>query len=407
MDTGQWRGHTRITLGLALVVLSLALPAPAQEESRRVRLSTPQRTALVIGNSQYSTGPLRNPLNDARDMAEVLKRVGFAVTLLTDMTQAQMETAVVALSEQLRHGGVGLFYFAGHGMQLDGENYLWPVGTRMDTRADVQYKAVRANWIKGRMEEAGSALNVLILDACRDNPFAAEKRSGQQGLAGMTLGTGTLIAFAAQQGQVARDGTGRNSPYTKHLMQQLATPGLRVEDVFIRVRVAVERETGGKQTPQEWTSLREVFRFVEGPSASPQPQLESVPGRDPEEAMWRLVEQSTNPDDVKRFLREYPKGRFAPAARLKLAQVERQPAPAGGPQVAVGSYPPPELPTASRTWPNTLGIEFVLIPAGEFLMGSNSGAYDETPPHQVRISKPFYLGEGIQLNKLNTRRIKA
>src|SRR5882724_6268876 len=98
MDTGQWRGHTRITLGLALVVLSLALPAPAPEESRRVPLSTPQRTALVIGNSQYSTGPLRNPVNDARDMAEVLKKVGFAVTVLTDVTQAQMETAVITLS---------------------------------------------------------------------------------------------------------------------------------------------------------------------------------------------------------------------------------------------------------------------------------------------------------------------
>ena len=109
--------------------------------------------------------------------------------------------------------------------------------------------------------------------------------------------------------------------------------------------------------------------------------------------MWRLVEQSTNPDDVKHFLREYPKGRFAPAAHLKLAQVERQSTPAGGTQVAVGSYPPPEPSTASRTWRNTLGIEFVLIQAGEFLMGSNSGHDDAKPPHQVRISKPFYLGQ--------------
>ena len=375
------------------MLLSLTLPGQAQEGSRRVPLSTPQRTALVIGNSQYSTGPLRNPVNDARDMADVLKKVGFAVTVLTDVNQAQMETAVVTLSQQLRYGGVGLFYFAGHGTQLDGQNYLWPVGTPMTTPADMRYKAVQASWVQARMEEAGNALNVLILDACRDNPFASDKRSGQQGLAAMQAGTETLIAFAALPGQVAADGQGRNSPYTKHLVQQLTRPGLQVEEVFKRVRDAVVQETGGKQRPQEWTTLTREFRFVEGPSAPPQRQPEDVAVRDPEEAMWRLVEQSTNPDDVKRFLREYPKGRYAPAARLKLAQVERQPAPAGGPQVAVGSYPPPEPPTASRTWRNTIGIEFVLIQAGEFLMGSNSDKDSAKPPHQVRISKPFYLGQ--------------
>jgi formylglycine-generating enzyme required for sulfatase activity len=263
----------------------------------------------------------------------------------------------------------------------------------MTTPADVRYKAVQASWVQARMEEAGNALNVLILDACRDNPFASDKRSGQRGLAAMQAGTETLIAFAALPGQVAADGQGRNSPYTKHLVQQLARPGLQVEEVFKRVRDAVVQETSGKQRPQEWTTLTKEFRFVERPSAPSQPQSEGVVVRDPEEAMWRLVEQSTNPDDVKHFLREYPKGRFAPAARLKLAQVERQPAPAGGPQVAVGSDPPPEPSTASRTWRNTLGIEFVLIQPGEFLMGSNSGFDDEKPPHQVRISKPFYLGQ--------------
>jgi uncharacterized caspase-like protein len=209
MHTEQWRGHARLSLALALVLLSLTLPGQAQEGSRRVPLSTPQRTALVIGNSQYSTGPLRNPVNDARDMADVLKKVGFAVTVLTDVNQAQMETAVVTLSQQLRYGGVGLFYFAGHGTQLDGQNYLWPVGTPMTTPADMRYKAVQASWVQARMEEAGNALNVLILDACRDNPFASDKRSGQQGLAAMQAGTETLIAFAALPGQVAADGQAR------------------------------------------------------------------------------------------------------------------------------------------------------------------------------------------------------
>jgi hypothetical protein len=158
MHTEQRRGHAHLSLGLALVVLSLALPGQAQEGSRRVPLSTPQRTALVIGNSQYGTGPLHNSVNDAKDMADVLKRIGFAVTLLTDVNQAQMETAVVTLSQHLRYGGVGLFYFAGHNMQLDGQNYLWPVGTSMTSPADVRYKAVQASWVQARMEEAGNAL---------------------------------------------------------------------------------------------------------------------------------------------------------------------------------------------------------------------------------------------------------
>jgi formylglycine-generating enzyme required for sulfatase activity len=341
MHIEQWRGHALLSLALASVLLSLTLPGQAQEGSRRVPLSTPQRTALVIGNSQYSTGPLRNPVNDARDMADVLKRVGFSVTLLPDADQQQMETAVEALSQQLRQGGVGLFYFAGHGVQVAGQNYLMPVRTSITAEEDVKYKAVAAGWVLDRMEAARNTLNIMILDACREAPFTRQWRSTTQGLATMQAGTGTdtLIAFATLPGQVTADGKERNSPFTKHLLRQLVMPGVPVEEVFKRVRTAVVQETGGKQRPQDWNASTQEFRFVEG--APPQPPSP----------------------------------------------------PATGPQVAVGVYPPPTPSESSKTLRNGLGMEFVLIPAGEFMMGSNNGDSDEKPVHQVRISTPFYLGQ--------------
>jgi formylglycine-generating enzyme required for sulfatase activity len=274
-------------------------------------------------------------------MADVLKRVGFSVTLLPDADQQQMETAVDALSQQLRQGGVGLFYFAGHGVQVAGQNYLMPVRTSITAEEDVKYKAVAAGWVLDRMEAARNTLNILILDACRDAPFTRQWRSTTQGLATMQAGTGTdtLIAFATLPSQVAADGKERNSPFTKHLLQQLVVPGVLVEEVFKRVRTAVVQETGGKQRPQDWNASTQEFRFVEGaPTQPPSP-------------------------------------------------------PATEPRVAVGVYPPPTPSEPSKTFRNGLGMEFVLIPAGEFMMGSNNGDSDEKPAHKVRISTPFYLGQ--------------
>ena len=134
----------------------------------------------------------------------------------------------------------------------------------------MKYKAVPAGWVQERMEAARNALNILILDACRDNPLTRQWRSSQQGLAPMLAGMGadTLLAFATLPGQVALDGKGRNSPYTRHLLQQISTPGLQVEEVFKRVRTAVVQETGGKQRPQDWNASTREFRFVEGSAPS-------------------------------------------------------------------------------------------------------------------------------------------
>ena len=398
--------HTRLALGarasrplrrsmrLALAMLCLALspPTQAQDPQRRISLSHP-RVALVIGNSKYTPGALRNPVNDATDMAATLTKLGFTVTRLLDADKAQIDSAVDTLTQQLRQGPetVGLFYFAGHGTLVDGHNYLLPVGTAINTPTDVKHRAVAAEWVLERMEETGNALNVLILDACRDNPFARQWRSGPQGLGTMSPGQGkqTLIAFATLPGKVAADlSGGRNSPYTTHLLQHLGAPGLDVGEVFQRVRVGVKRDTGGQQTPQEWTTMEGKFYLGAAPEAVTAP---SLPVRDPEEAAWQMVEQTTHMEDVKAFVQAYPKGRFATAAALKLSQLQRA---AAGTQVAVG-VPPEPVTTSGKTLRNALGMEFVRIPAGEFRMGSKDkdADADEKPVHTVRLTRAFYLGK--------------
>ncbi len=213
-----------------------------------------KRTALVIGNSQYEVGSLKNPANDAQDMGDALLKLGFDVTLELNAGQKQMEQAISEFGRQLYQGGVGLFYYAGHGVQVGGENYLIPVNATIESESDVRYKAVNIGQVLGKMGEARNGLNMVILDACRDNPFAKSFRSSSRGLAVVSSAAvkGTLIAYATSPGNVASDGEDRNGLYTKHLLHHIASPGLPVEQVFKRVLQGVERDTNGKQSP--WTS---------------------------------------------------------------------------------------------------------------------------------------------------------
>ena len=212
------------------------------------------RTALVIGNSQYEVGSLRNPANDAQDMGDALMKLGFDVTLKLNAGQEDMESAISEFGRQLYQGGIGLFYYAGHGVQVGGENYLIPVNATIESESDVRYKAVNIGQVLGKMGEARNGLNMVILDACRDNPFAKSFRSSSRGLAVVSSSAvkGTLIAYATSPGNVASDGDDRNGLYTKHLLQHISAPGIPVEQVFKRVLQGVELDTNGKQSP--WTS---------------------------------------------------------------------------------------------------------------------------------------------------------
>ncbi|MDP2849161.1 MAG: LecA/PA-IL family lectin [Humidesulfovibrio sp.] len=223
-----------------------------------------RRTALVIGNGAYPSAPLRNPVNDARDMASVLRSLGFEVIVRENATLRQMEDAVDELWKRLRNGGAGLFFFAGHGLQVAGRNYLVPVDARLTVEQDVKYRCMDAGLVLGRMENAGNGLNIVILDACRNNPYARSFRSTTEGLAKMDAPKGSLVAYATAPDSIAADGTGKNGIYTGELLKNLRTPGISVEELFKRVRVGVLRETGEKQVPWESSSLTGYFMFNAG-----------------------------------------------------------------------------------------------------------------------------------------------
>jgi uncharacterized caspase-like protein len=335
-------------------------PAPSGE----------RRIALVIGNSAYKASPLKNPVNDARAIAKALAATGFSVTVIEDASQTTMRRAIRQFGDDLNGGGVGVFYYAGHGMQVKGRNFLIPVNADIEREDEVEDGAVDANFVMQKMDSAKNALNLIILDACRNNPFARSFRSGAQGLAQMDAPSGTLVAFATAPGSVASDGDGANGLYTKHLLANLAQPGLPVEQLFKQVRIGVTKDTGDRQVPWESSSLKGNFFFVPGEAtlsaaeqrqqidktvaervaverAEVQRQMQKViadmlakqkadledelkrrgsaaaaqpPAPDPiqmELAFWESIKNSSNPKDYQAYLEQFPKGTFAILARAR------------------------------------------------------------------------------------------
>ena len=227
--------------------------------------SSEKRLALVIGNANYQYGgKLANPENDARAIAEALKKTGFKVITYTNLSQKEIKKAIDDFGAQLKNYDVGLFFYAGHGVQVKGSNYLVPVDANINSESDVEYDCVNAERVLARMEDAGSKVNIVILDACRNNPFERSwTRSTQgKGLAFMNAPSGSLIAYATSPGTTASDGTGKNGLYTSALLKHLTTPGITILEMFQRVRATVMEESGESQVPWESTSLRGNFYFV-------------------------------------------------------------------------------------------------------------------------------------------------
>jgi hypothetical protein len=245
--------YQKIVIAAALLLMPPPSPALAQSQ---------QRTALVIGNAGYRVSPLKNPGNDATDIAAALRRLGFDVTLNIDADQRTMERAIREFGQRLRKGGVGLFYYAGHGVQVDGRNYLVPMGADIQSEPDVEFEAVDAGRVLAYMEDAGNNLNIVILDACRDNPFAASFRSAGRGLSRMDAPTGSILAYATAPGAVAADGVSRNGIYTSYLLKYLTDPGLEIGRMFRKIRIDVAKATDGKQIPWESSSLMGDFYFM-------------------------------------------------------------------------------------------------------------------------------------------------
>ena len=245
---------------ILISTLLLCLPIALSAENRGMKIHV-ERLALVIGNSAYQTAPLKNPLNDAEDMAATLESLDFKVILKKNADQRTMEDTIRYFGRQLKNGGVGLFYFAGHGLQVEGRNYLVPVDARIESESDVRYEAVDAGRVLGKMEDAENQLNIVILDACRNNPYARSFRTDQKGLARMDAPTGSLVAYATAPGDVAADGNEKNGIFTKYLIRHMSEPNLSIEQVLKRVRIDVAGQTNGRQIPWESSSLMGDFYF--------------------------------------------------------------------------------------------------------------------------------------------------
>jgi uncharacterized caspase-like protein len=275
-----------LLLGLCLVgcgekqaatAADTALPVSAPQD---LPATDGKRVALVIGNADYADVPLNNPVNDAKAMAAALRGLGFAeVTEKTNLNQKDMKAAIRHFGESLDSGSIGLFYFSGHGTQVGSKNYLIPVGADIQHEDEVADAAVDADLVLAKMESARNGLNMLILDACRDNPFSRSFRSNAKGLARMDAPTGTVIVYATSPGAVAADGSGNNGLFTSHLLQHLNTPGIDISETLRLTRVGVvqqsERE-GKKQVPWESSSLLTRFCFAGCASQQIAPRIQPI-----------------------------------------------------------------------------------------------------------------------------------
>jgi len=222
-----------------------------------------RRLALVIGNAAYQySGILLNPVNDANLIATILQDLGFTVIKRTNATKEQMDIAILNFWRKLGNCDVALFYYAGHGVQVNGINYLIPVDAKLYDRFAVEIEAVDVSKVVSKFEYYPENVNIVILDACRDNPFRSWVRGGMRGFTAIPAPSGTIIAFATSAGATASDGTGANGLYTEKLVQQMKI-NQRVEDVFINTRVAVQQASGGRQSPQEWSKLTGKFYFTQ------------------------------------------------------------------------------------------------------------------------------------------------
>lgn len=317
------------------------------EKPPAVRAIKEHRVALVIGNARYSGSPLKNPVNDARAMARSLRELGFDVIEKIDAGQKDINRAITQFRQKITSDSVALFYYAGHGMQVRGNNYLIPVDANISTEATIGTEAVNMDTVLQQLNEAGSRVNIVILDACRNNPYERRFRGTSGGLASMDAPKGTLIAYATAPGKVAMDGEGSNGLYTSELLKALRKPGLQVEEVFKQVRIQVTQASGDSQTPWESSSLTGQFYFTTPPALVTPAPAQAVSQQDNgavELEVWRGAQRLDTEAAYRAYLDQYPQGRFvalAKAATAKLKQGQKPP-----PTAAAASPEPAARPAA-------------------------------------------------------------
>ncbi|MDY0362739.1 MAG: SUMF1/EgtB/PvdO family nonheme iron enzyme [Desulforegulaceae bacterium] len=356
----------------------------AQEISKDLK-----KTALVIGNGSYLNSPLSNPQKDAEDIADTLNRLGFEVILKTNKDQVQMDRAVNEFKQKLhRKGGVGLFYYAGHGIQVDGENYLIPVGSEIMSETDVKYKALALGQVLGYMHEAKTDLNILIIDACRNNPVERKFRSASRGLARVRMPEsrlGYIVCYSTEAGEVALDGDGENSPFALNLIKELNKTNNNLSSIFRETRINVCNQTNYQQRPLVVDGT--LVDFIFNPSQSGGNSTSDNPGftnwqkyQDAMKKSFEMAENSSEKFDFEdnekmwnKFLTEYSTDNpysVEDDELRKKAQLYK------------------------NGFTNFLGMEFVYIRPGTFTIGSSSsesGHYDREKQHKVILTKGYFM----------------
>ena len=231
-----------------------------QKGQTPIALDNRRRLALVIGNDNYSSLPvLSNAVNDAKSMGDALRQANFEVLYYKNLNKRGMEDALSNFAQKLGRDDVGMFYFAGHGVQTNSQNFLIPVAENVKKSADAQFEGIDVNRVMTYLQGSNNSLNIVVLDACRSS--LPERGGKSRGLTVTEAPQGTIVAYSTAPGKSASDGDGGNSPFTKHLIRVMQRRGLKIEDVFKEVRVAVSQETNGEQVPQEVSQLVGDFYF--------------------------------------------------------------------------------------------------------------------------------------------------
>ena len=283
------------------------------------RLQRLSKIALIIGNSKYKGAPLKNPGNDAKAIGAALTTVGFETTVRLDAGKAELDASIDAYVNTLTaRKCVGLFYYAGHGVQVAWKNYLLGIDVSIDSLETVVRGSLELNALMAGLTRAGNPMNIIMLDACRDNPFGSGKQPDQKGLSQMDAPLNTILAYATAPGNTASDGEGSNGLYTESLLREMQVKEAKVEDIFKRVRLHVRRQSKGAQIPWESTSLEDDFYFL--------PPASLVAAREEERAklfaaelkLWESIKEARSAAPFEDYLKRYPSGDFSELAQLQL-----------------------------------------------------------------------------------------
>lgn len=327
-----------------------------------------KRVAFVVGNSAYkNVAELPNPSLDAKAMSSLLRNAGFDVVEGTDLTRDAMTEKLRDFAVRTQDSDVAIFFYAGHGISVNGKNYLIPIDADLKSEMDIKFGAAIDVDVTLEQTMSDAKVKLVFLDACRDNPFAARVRSAARtrsvtvgsGLAEMKSGEGTLIAFATGPGQTALDGSrGGNSPFTRALLNHLATPGIEIQQAMTRVRAQVNEETSRQQLPWGHTNLIGTVYInpaADTGSATPEAVVSAGPGpgagSDIELEFWRSIKDSSNPEELNAYLMKYPNGQFRAIASARIASLQTQPGPAAATRAALpnGGVGEGDIKTAEAT----------------------------------------------------------